>query len=1056
MNQASKPETKKGPLAFMARNSVTANLLMFFFLVGGLIFSFQVKQEVFPEFELDFVSITVPYPGAAPEEVEKGIILAIEEELSSMEEIKHIYSNAFEGMASITVELTSSSNNSKALQDIKSKIDRIQSFPRDSEKPNIALAENKKEVISLMLYGDADDKTLDILAENVRNQLLNYPEITFVEIAPKKSKEIEVSISSENLRKYKLTLGEVAKAIEADTKDIPAGSIKANSGEILLKAGNRKTSVYELENIIIIQDPLSSPLYLKDIAHVEEKFANDDLKTLFNHKNAIRVNVFRVGKQTPIEIADIVKEHTKKINRDLPSHIRADTFNDASQIFSERIDLLVRNAFLGLSLVLILLGLFLDIRLAFWVTLGIPISIIGSYLFLPITGASINMISLFAFIITLGIVVDDAVVVGESIYQKREQGFNRLDAAILGVREICMPVIFAVLTNIAAFLPLFFVPGVTGKFFLQIPAVVISVFLVSLIESLFILPGHLAHGKQKKNFWLSFSLRDKTNKGLQWLISNTYLPVLNFCMRFKYLTFTAGFLSLVIAFFFVVSGLISFNYLPKIDSDVIRVEATLPVGVPVARTKELAAQLENSLNKVLEKQTPKDIIKGIYTEIGGYGNAMGGPHGPGGFTSSASHKLGMHVQLKPSDERNISGIELAKEWRESLGPLSGVKNLLFDATIGTSGGAALAINLSHYDTKLLEQAAMELAEHLNIYKGVYDIDSGVSQGKSQINFTPSDEAYSLSINSSYLGRQLRDLFYGAEAIRMQRGRDEIKVMARLPKEERESLFTLEDLVIFSPDKTALSLLDASEITNQKAYESIKRVDNKRTLKVSADVDANKNNANFIMQSVFQDFLPELQKKYDGLQYSLEGQQREQKESLDALKVGFALTLFLLFSLLAVPFNSYTQPIAVLISIPFGIVGAIIGHILLGFSLSIISLFGIIALSGVVINDSLVLIVTCNRIRQEKKIPAIKAMEEAAKSRFRPIILTSLTTFFGLAPMIFETSMQARFLIPMAISIGFGILFATFIILLIVPSIYLILDHFFPFAEEDNSLITKFQ
>ncbi|SCA58352.1 hypothetical protein AB751O23_AA_00210 [Chlamydiales bacterium SCGC AB-751-O23] len=1047
------PEDLKGPLAFMARNSVTANLLMLLFLVGGLILSFQVKQEVFPEFELDFVSINISYPGASPEEVEEGIILAIEEELSSMEEIKHTYSSAYEGFASITVELASSANNAKSLQDIKSKVDRVQSFPQDIETPNISLIQPRKEVISLMLYGDANDKTLTFLAENVRNELLAYPEITFVNIAQKKEKELQVSVSSQNLRNYKISLNEIAKAISREAKDTPSGTIKAPSGEILLKTGEKKSLANEFYNIPILHSGNSTPLYLKDIANIEEQFEDNDLYTQFNNKNAVRLDISRVGKQTPIEIADIVKAHVEKLNQTLPAHIRADTFNDSSQVFADRIELLVRNAFVGLTLVLLLLGLFLDLRLAFWVTLGIPIAIIGSYLFLPFTGASINMISLFAFIITLGIVVDDAVVVGEAIYQKREEGYNRIEAAILGIKEMCMPIVFAVLTNIVAFLPLFFVPGITGKFFLQIPAVVVSVFIVSLIESLFILPAHLAHGKKKEKGPLSFSLREKTNKVLQKFIQNTYLPVLKFCIRYKYFTFASGLASLVITFFFVLFGLISFTYLPKIDADIIAVKTTLPVGIPIEKTKELARKLQDSLEIVLNNQEPKDIIKGVYTQIGK--PIPGGGHGPSGFEGRGSHILDMQVLLKASNERNISGIEFAKQWRESLGPLPNVKNILFDATIGTSGGAALAINLSHYNTKELEKAALELSEHLNIFEGVYDIDSGVSKGKPQISFTPSDEAKSLSISSSYLGKQLRDSFYGAEALRLQRQRDEIKVMVRLPKEERNNLMAIQDIAIFSPSKAEIPLLDAVEIQNQRAYESIKRVDNKRTMQVSADVDEQKNNSNFIMQSLYKDFLPNLKEKYPGINFSLEGQQREQKESIDALKVGFALTLFLLFSLLAIPFNSYSQPLVVLASIPFGIVGAIIGHIILGYSLSIISLFGIIALSGVVINDSLVLLVTCNRLRQAEGLSGEEAMIRAVQMRFRPIILTSLTTFLGLAPMIFESSMQARFLIPMAISIGFGILFATFIILLIVPSLYLILDRFFPFTQTDKSLASKF-
>lgn len=1029
---------QSGPIAYMTKNAVAANLLMLLFLVGGLIFASQVKQEVFPEFTLDFVTINMPYPGATPKQVEQGIILAIEEEVRSLEETKQVTSIANEGMATIIVELLSSADKGKTLQDIKSRIDAIRSFPQDAESPIVSLAQTRRQVISLMLSGDTELVSLQNYAEKIRDDLLDLPQISYAEIKHTKAKEIEVAVNQASLLAHGLTLQEIANQIKIESSDSPGGIIKDASGEILVKNDSRKIHSQDFQQLPILVRKNGEKVQLKDIADVSEVLEDEPLISLYNGKPAVRVDIYRVGKQTPIEIASAVKDYAKKLSLNLPKGIEIDTFNDSSQIFEERIDLLMRNAALGLILVLILLGLFLDGRLAFWVTLGIPISIMGSFLFIPLTGASINMISLFAFIVTLGIVVDDAVVVGEVIYQKREQGLSRIDAAIAGAKEISMPVVFAVLTNIAAFSPLLFVPGVSGKFFMQIPAVVIAVFAVSLLESLFVLPSHLAHGKSKASS--SFSIRKKTNAALRKLIEKSYLPSLRASLHYKYLTVIVGICSLVIAFTFIITGYLPFSYLPKIDSDIINVQVTLPLGVPLEETEKVADKILATAREIINEQNPKDIIKGSYTLIGRPGEGGGGPFSGDMSASKGSHLLSVQMWLKPSDQRNITGLEFADLWRERLGPLSNVESITFDATTGASGGAAIAVNLAHKDPIVLEQATLELSQYLNVFEGIRDIDSGVSKGKNQLNFIPTEEAKALGFSSKSLGQQIRHLFYGAEALRIQRDREEVKVLVRLPQKQRTSLQSLHELILIAPDKTEIPLSYATHVEQSRSNKSLLRLNGKNILRLTADLDDKKNNATKITQELFDQYLPKLKDKYPGLSYEKDGQQKEQSESISALKLGFIFTVFLLYSLLAIPFKSYYQPLIVLVSIPFGIVGAILGHLLLGYSLSIISLFGIIALSGVVINDSMVLVVTANRMRFEEGLDVVDAIIKAADQRFRPILLTSLTTFFGLAPMIFETSMQARFLIPMAISIGFGILFATFIILILVPSLYLIAEN----------------
>ena len=776
---------------------------------------------------------------------------------------------------------------------------------------------------------------------------------------------------------------------------------------------------------------------MQEIASIQETFEETNQEAFFNGYPAIRVDIFRMGTQTPIEISDQVRDYAKTLREDLPKGVQIAVWGDSSEIYRDRIYLLARNAFLGLILVLLLLGLFLEPKLAFWVTVGIPISIIGSFLFIPLYGASINMVSLFAFIVTLGIIVDDAVVVGEIIYQKREKGVPFLQAAVEGAKEIAGPVTFAVLTNIAAFMPLFFIPGVMGKIFIQIPSIVVSVFLISLIESLFVLPAHLTHPKSNSLFWRTLTYPSLFfEKLLKSFIRTIYTCILKFVLRHRYLTVTFGVSILIVALGVVGGGIIQFSFLPRVDNDLVSAQAVMPFGIPIETSQKVQKQMVNAAKKVIQ-ENGGDISRGVYTQIGTMLREGGPPidqqrGGPG------SHLIGVQVFLVPTDQRKISGVGFANAWREATGDITGLQSIVFNATIGSTGGKPVDIELSHSSVETIESAAVELAEELKGYAGVTDINSGVSLGKPQYNFKITPEARSLGITSQDLANQVRWSFYGAEALRQQRGRNEIKVMVRLPEQERKRLATVEELILRSNTGGEIPLSVAADVTEQRAYTMIRRSEGRRVISVTADVDENIANANEIIDNITKTDLPELLDRYPGLSYTLEGQQREQSESLETMAYGFMFALIAIYALLAIPFKSYIQPLIVMTSIPFGIIGAIIGHLLLGYELSIISILGIVALSGVVVNDSLVLIVTTNRFRADGSTP-YEAIIQSAPLRFRPILLTSLTTFFGLAPMIFETSLQARFLIPMAISLGFGILFATGIILLIVPSIYLIVE-----------------
>ncbi|MCB0332076.1 MAG: efflux RND transporter permease subunit, partial [Bdellovibrionales bacterium] len=947
-------------------------------------------------------------------------------------------STASEGSASVVVELLTSADTTKAFQDVKNEVDGITSFPEDAERPIVSLVESRRRVITLVLYGDQDPRKLRQLAERVRDDLVQRPGVTLVELGLSPPLEISVEVPQATLREYNLTLPQIASIIRQTALELPGGELKTSHGRILLRTQERRDYASEFRDIPLTTSPSGVVLRLGDIAQIEEKFQEVDQEAWFGGKPATTIQAFRVGDETPQSVAQAVQDYIDEIAPELPDDVKLSIWEDSSKLYKDRMALLMKNAVMGLTLVLLLLGVFLEPRLAFWVTLGIPVSVLGCFLFMPFTGASINMISLFAFIITLGIIVDDAVVVGENIYEKRERGMSPLRAAVMGVHEIIMPVTFAVLTNIVAFFPLFFVPGISGKFFRQIPSVVVAVFFVLLIESLFVLPSHLSHATKQTRFWRTLNWpRVHCDAFLKRFISEWYAPFVERAIRHRYVTMAIACAVLIASFGLVAGGHLRFTFMPKIDSDLVTAQATLPFGVPIEEARVVQSRLHEAAVKTIEESGGERIVKGIYSQIGK--NLTAG-HSPGPRVAGAggSHLVGTQVSLVSSDLREISGTEFARRWRKNVGKVVGLETLSFRSDTGAREGSPIELHLSHRSRSITEQAASELAEALTQYAGVSDVDDGVAGGKRQFSLKLTPYARTLGITVQDLARQVRGAFYGAEALRQQRGRNEVKVLVKLPEEERSTLSTLDHLTIRTPQGGEVPFFMAASIEEGKSYTSISRRDGQRVVTVTADVDDQVSNANQIIEKVLEVDFPLLQRKYPGLTYRFGGEKEAQKESVSTLKIGFVISMLIIFAMLAIPFKSYIQPLIVMLSIPFGFIGAIGGHYLLGYGLSIISMFGIIALAGVVVNDSLVLVVTANRLREEGKTPH-EAISQAGTRRFRPILLTSLTTFFGLAPMIFESSMQARFLIPMAISLGFGILFSTVIILAIVPSVYLIVE-----------------
>jgi len=1013
---------QKGIIVWMVRNRVTPNLLMIVLLLGGFLMSSKIKQEVFPSFELDIVSIGVSYPGSGPEEVEQGIILAIEEAIQGIEGIKEITSTAQEGSGRVRAELLENADPQKVLQDIQQEIDRINTFPVDTENPVISLITRKREVIRLNIFGDIPEHALLETAKKIRDRLLQDKGITQVELRGARNYEITVSIPPEKLRMYNLTLAEIADIIRIRSIEIPGGKVETDGGEILIRVRDRRVWADEFGHIPIITNSGGTILYLEDIADVQEGFEDSTRFATYNRMGSIQLRIYRIGEQTPISVSEAAHTAMELIAVDLPPAVGWAFSSDRSKIYKQRLKLLLKNGLLGLTLVLLLLGIFLELKLAFWVTMGIPISFMGSLLFLPFLGVSINLISIFAFIIALGIVVDDAIIAGENIYEYQQRGMPFIEAAIQGARDVAIPVAFSILTNIAAFLPLAFVPGVMGKIWIVIPLVVITVFLLSWIEALLILPSHLAHCKTSKrnpvsrllhNWQQSFS--HLTVK----FIHQGYGPVLDKILHYKFFTVSLLAALFLITVGYVKSGRISMILMPRVESDRAVVTATLPFGSPISEINRVHNLLLNGIEKVAASHGDKQLLEGVSSLVD-------------------ENSIEVTAYLTSPDIRPLSTRAVNKLWRNEVGTIADIKSVRYESDRGGPGrGASISVELSHRDRDVLDKASTMLAEQLMQFPSIKDVDEGHAQGKIQFDFKVNSLGANLGLSTTDVGRQIRNAFQGIIALRQQRGSDEVTVRVRFPQNQRVSEFDIESLLISTPASTFVPLNEITSTSRGRAYTSISRRNGRRTVMVSANVDPISQSSR-ILATLNTTLLPNLTKTFPGLNYEYKGRQADRKDSLKKLGRGFIFTLGSIYFLLAIPFRSYIQPVIVMLAIPFGMIGAVLGHLIMGYNLSLMSMMGIVALSGIVINDSLILIDYANK-QKVKGVPPLEAIRLASLRRFRPVILTTLTTFGGLAPMMLETSRQARFLIPMAISLGFGIVFATIITLALIPSLYLIVE-----------------
>ena len=1030
-------------------NTVAANLLMVFIIIAGIFTLSRLRMEVFPDITIPIINVSVVYPGASPEDIEESICVKVEEQVQGVNGLKRITSSSNEGYGSINIEVENGYDIDEVKDEVKSQVDAITSFPDDAEKPTIRSFDGQPEVITIAVHGHVDEASLLNIAEKVRDEVSELPNITQTRLG-KKPREISIEISENTLQKYGISFDYVANKIRNSSMDVPGGAIETYDGEILIRSKGQAYTGEEFGIIPVLSLADGSTVFLRDIAEIVDGFQDVEYDIKFNSEPALLIRIYRTGEQNALDIADAVHGYIKKKNAFMPPGVSLTTMKDESVILRGRIELLTENAYLGLGLVLIVLALFLKPKLAAWVSLGIPISFMGGFWLLPLFDVSINMISLFTFILVLGIVVDDAIVVGENIHIHLKRGLSGVDAALEGAYQVAKPVIFAVLTTMVTFSPMILVEGALGKIWKIIPVVTILVLMFSLIESLTILPAHLAHmnineAKKKNRFsqWWS-DIQTGIHNWLQGFIKNKYTPVLELALKNRGNTVAIAISIFILTVGLVASGFIRFNFFPPLEADIVIAGVEYPEGTPVSLTKVGLDQIEKSAYKLkdsLEVLFPENkIFINMVSTAGDQPIKTQSARGPGNLDATffGSHLAECVIELAPGEERPISTVEISKIWRELTGPIPGVKQVTFDSDLFTTG-APIEIQLSSVNREDLKAVTNRLKDKLQTYAGVFDIKDSFSAGKDEIKLNLLPEAQNYGITMASLARQVRQAFYGDEVQRVQRGRDEVKVFLRYPKDERVSLNNLEQMNVRVGNNVEVPLGQVAQGELSSGYSTITRTDRKRSISITADVDLSEANANEILAKFETEHIIPILLDFPSVDYSFEGEQREQRDTLSSLFKNFGLALFVVYVLLAVPFKSYLQPLIIMSAIPFGFTGAVIGHIIMGMNLAVLSIIGIVALSGVVVNDSLVMVDFINRYKRDDGKTSLEAALAAGPRRFRPILLTSITTFVGLFPLLIEKSVQAQFLIPMAISLAYGVLFATLITLILVPTSYLIIE-----------------
>ena len=1016
-------------IAWFAENSVAANLIMILIIFGGMLSLPNMRKEIVPDVSLEMIVITIPYPGASPTDVERAVLTRVESSIFDLEGLKSIQSTAAENRATIRAKISYGYDIKELLEKVKGRVEGISSFPDDVGKPLIQEIAIRNLVSKMIIAGPADERSLKTLAEKIREDLLDKEEITQVEISDVRPDEISIELSESSMQRYGLSFAEVVHVIQTSSLNSSGGQLHSQSGKISLGIQGKASSGADYEEIVLRSDADGGRIFLKDVATVLDGIQKTSTQSHFNGQSAVSLRVFRVGKQNILTISDTLEAYIKNPETYLPDGISLHIWNDSSKYFRSRINLLVNNAISGFFLLFAILLLFLRFKLSFWTSMGIPTAFFGAFWMLPLFDGSINMISMFAFILVLGIVVDDAVIVGENIFSHNRRGIFGLEGAIKGAQDVAKPVVYAVITTMVAFAPLIFLPGPEGKLIRIIPIVVMCTLAFSLVESLLILPAHLSgttHLKRagKGRFQFFSRIQVAFSEGLENFIQHRFRPFLEKVLRWRYASITA-FLSLfIISMAILGGGWTKVSFFSEIEGDLAIARINFARSTQAHVTENAVNRVERAARLVGEELLEKTGQRQVHNILS--------TAGKGG-----DHKGRVVIELAPSETRTISGETVAQLWRDKIGSIPDIESLEISHTLN-SPGPSIDIQLYSQDLSMLKIASGDLKKLLTSYPGVYEIHDSFQRGKQEINLTMSPAGRDLGLNLGELAKQVRQAFHGTVVQTVQRGEDEVKVIVRLPENERNSLWHLENMHIRLQDSTTTPLLTVAKVEYGSGPAEIKRSDRKRVIRVQARVDESMNNEAAIMASLKKDFLQEVKQNYPGVRWGLAGIQKNKKEAIDYLITSFSLALAIMYMLMASLFRSYTQPLMVMFAIPFGLIGALAGHLLMGVEITIWSLVGMVAVSGVVVNDTLVLVDYINRNRIAG-VPLEIAIREAGAARFRPIMLTSLTTFAGLTPLMLEQSLQAQFMVPMAISLAFGVMFATVVSLVLVPSSYFILD-----------------
>jgi multidrug efflux pump subunit AcrB len=1034
---------RKGIIAWFASNHVAANLLMYLIIVAGLLSATTIRKQTQPDFELNNVQVQVLYLGAAPQEVEEGVVIKVEEAIQDVDGIVKLESSASEGVGTVTAEVSRDADLNEVLSEIKTRVDAISTFPALTEKPVISKQEIPFAVAYIAIYGDMDPVTRKSIAQNARDELMQLPDVNKVRFLGDRPYEISIEVSEHTLRQYGLTMSEVSQAVKNSSADLPGGTIKSQGGDILLRTEGQVYTGIEFSELVLRTFSDGTRLTLGDIATIRDGFVESNEYSRFNGRPSAILQILTVGEQNELATAAAVRQYVARKSDELPEGIQMDIWADRANYLQDRLDMMFENMLLGALLVFIVLSLFLRMKVAGWVIVGIPITFFGALWLMPVNPwpVTINMVSLFGFIVVLGIVVDDAIIIGESVYTKIRVDGHTLDNVIDGAQRVAVPATFGVLTTIAAFAPMLFIGGIFGPFFEAISVVVILCLMFSLVESKLILPAHLVHARipaideddlfnpQRRigvlerlpRFFLK--IQRYVQHGLQRLIHDYYRPLLSKSIDNRGVTVAIFIAVLIVTVGLVSSGLVRQVMVPEVDSDFIQVQLRMQTGTAPRVRDGAIDRIEGELlamNRELLEADPKSVP--MIKQVGVFTN---------GDTGAA-----IVVEMPRDENRPYEGVEISDMWRERVGEIPGVKLLTFSGAIHLGGGPPLSFRLNGNNYGALEAAAAELERELVSYAGVFEVQNSAVSGGDEIRLAIKPEAEALGLTLVSLGRQVRQAFYGEEAQRIQRGKDELKVMVRYPEDQRRSITDLENMRIRTPSGEEVPFSSVAEVTFGESYSSIRRQDRQRTVTVSANIDPERVEPQEVIRSIRDNFLPELLARHPGVSFGLEGASEEERNFIRNLSIASLAAFFLIYALIAVPLHSYSQPLIIMSVIPFGFIGAVLGHMLMGKAISMFSMFGLIALAGVVVNDSLIMVDFINRARQ-RGADLKTAVIESGTQRFRAIVLTSFTTAAGLLPIMTETSLQAQFVIPMAISLGFGILFATVITLFLVPALYLL-------------------